>query len=177
MTKVLTHRLPEGGLWGVKKLMEKPTNSNLKIIHLIRDPRLVVYSMMETGWFRGQNFSEKTQQICDAVWENVEYARRNAVFFQGQYRLIVFREMIKNTRSMIISLYEFLEMAPVPDNVFSWIETNTRVSDFNKPYSTSRNSTEVLNKKTNFTEEESAIVDKYCSNVIKCIQNDEHLHS
>ena len=172
VTKILSTRFPRGGVWGIKKLME--TNENLRIVHLVRDPRRVINSMKSVGWFRGRNFSERVQELCDCVWKNVQYARKDAAL-SGRYILVVYREMIQNPFATVVRLYDFLEMGSVPDNVFKWIVENTNGTPgkrtLSDAYSTYRNSTEVLHRKVDLTEDEIVVVNKYCSKVIDFLEN------
>ena len=130
--------------------------------------------MKSVGWFRGRNFSERVQELCDCVWKNVQYARKDAAL-SGRYILVVYREMIQNPFATVVRLYDFLEMGSVPDNVFKWIVENTNGTPgkrtLSDAYSTYRNSTEVLHRKVDLTEDEIVVVNKYCSKVIDFLEN------
>ncbi len=171
IAKVLTHRLPQGGLWGIRKILD--ANKNLRIVHLLRDPRRVISSMKRAGWFRGNDFVTKVKHVCFPIWENIKHVLNESVYYKDRYKVLVFSDMMLDPSSTVVDLYDFLKMGPVPDYVFSWIKQNTmvsvQVSKSKSTYKTSRNSTEVLNRKVGFTEFNEMIIDKYCGNVTRFI--------
>ena len=170
VAKVLTHRLPGKGLWGIREILD--ANKNLRIVHLIRDPRRVIASMRAAGWFKEKNFASTVQETCSLIWANVQHVRNESSYYNDRYKLVVFTDMMLNPFSTVVELYNFLNLGPVPEYIFSWIVRNTMAStDINKQnkmrYKTSRNSSEVLNRKVDFTEFQEIIIDTYCSNVIE----------
>ena len=176
MAKVLTHRLPQGGLWGIRKILD--ANKNLRIVHLLRDPRRVIASMKKAGWFKGKNFITQVKYVCSSIWENVKHVQNDSVYYKDRYKLLVFSDMMLSPFSTVVELYHFLKMGPVPEYIFSWIIQNTmgsvqsvqtRKYKSRGTYRTSRNSTEVLTRKVDFSKFEEKIIDKYCSDVIKFI--------
>ena len=170
VAKVLTHRLPGKGLWGIQEILD--ANKNLRIVHLIRDPRRVIASMRAAGWFKGKNFASKVQYICSLIWANVQHVRNESSYYNNRYKLVVFTDMMLNPFSTVVELYNFLNLGPVPEYIFSWIVRNTMASkDFKKQtYKTSRNSTEVLSRKVDFSEVEKTVIDKYCGNIIELLK-------
>lgn len=168
IAKVLTHRLPQGGLWGIRKILD--ANKELRIIHLIRDPRRVIASMKKAGWYKRKRFSSQVKAVCGSIWENIKHVQNESAYFKDRYKLLIFSDMMLNPFSTVVDLYDFLKMAPVPEYVFSWIIRNTMgYVGRGGTYKTSRNSTEVLNKKLDFTELEESVIDRYCGDVVKFI--------
>ena len=171
VTKVITHRLPGEGLWGVKKLLD--AHDNLKIIHLIRNPEHSISSMMETGWFGEEDFEENVNYTCSSIWRNIKYAQNNTAYFEKRYKLVVFNEMFTNPLKVVQDLYNFVEISsPVPLNVKEWISKSTKEVSKNMKnyaYTTQRNTTAVLKKTTKFSEEQSKVIWKYCHDVMKHI--------
>lgn len=171
VAKVLTHRLPQGGIWGIRKMLD--TNKNLSIVHLIRDPRRVIASMKKAGWLKRWKFSKQVEYVCSTVWNNIQHVRNESAYYKARYKLLLFNDMMLDPFSTVVELYEFLKMGPVPDYIFSWIKQNTMSSVGDKKsqrtYGTFRNSTEVLNRKVDFSAEEERVIDTHCSNVIRYI--------
>ena len=169
VAKVLTHRLPQGGLWGIRKILD--ANQNLRIVHLLRDPRRVIASMRKAGWFKGKNFVTHTKYICSSIWENLKHVLNESAYYKNRYKIVVFSDMMFNPSTTVRELYDFLKMGPVPDSIFTWIKQNTEASESKskQTYRTARNSTEVLHRKVEFSRNEERIIDKYCGVVSRFI--------
>ena len=171
VAKVLTHRLPKGGLWGIREILN--TNQNLRIVHLLRDPRRIIASMKKAGWFKGQNFAFKAEYVCSSIWQNIKHVLNDSVYYKDRYKLVVFSDMMSNPSTTVVELYDFLRIGPVPEYIFSWIRRNTLgESSRHKSmgtYTTFRNSTKVLQRKLELSEFEERIVRKYCGAVTEFI--------
>ena len=166
VTKILTPRLPKGGLWGIRKILE--ANKNLRIVHLVREPRRVFASMKGVGWCKP--FANCTRKICSTISGNIEHALN---YYKDRYKLVVFYDMILNPSSFVVELYNFLGVGPVPEYIFSWIRQNTlgskQAGKWAGRFTTSRNSTEVLHRKVYFSNSEEQIIDKHCGTLTKFI--------
>lgn len=173
VAKVLTHRLPQGGLKGIKGILDE--HKDLKIVHLLRDPRRVISSMKKAGWFKGKIFDEQVKKVCSSMWENVKHVQNESIYYKNRYKLLVFADMMANPNATVVELYDFLKMGPVPGYLFTWITENTlgfdKPSKLQSTYKTSRNSTEVLTRKVNFTTTEEISINTYCSDVIKFVDS------
>ena len=169
VAKVLTHRLPQGGLWGIRKILD--TNQNLRIVHLLRDPRRVIASMRKAGWFEGKTFVAYTRHTCSSIWENLKHVLIESAYYKNRYKIVVFSDMMLNPSTTVRELYDFLRMGPVPESIFTWIKQNTEASESNskQTYRTARNSTEVLHRKVDFSRSEEQIIDRYCGAVTRFI--------
>ena len=169
VAKVLTHRLPQGGLWGIRKILD--ANQNLRIVHLLRDPRRVIASMRKAGWFKGKNFDSHTRYICSSIWENLKHVLNESAYYKNRYKIVVFSDMMLNPSKTVKELYDFLRMGPVPEYIFTWIKQNTEASKSRskQTYRTARNSTEVLHRKVDFSRSEERIIDRHCGAVTRFI--------
>ena len=173
VTKVLTHRLPQNGLKGIMEILD--AHKELKIIHLIRDPRRVIASMKKAGWFEGKIFNEQVQRICSSMWANIKHVQNESIYYKHRYKLLVFADMMVSPTSTVVELYDFLKLGPVPRYLFSWIVKNTmgfdKASHLKSTYETSRNSTEVLTRKVDFSTTEEISINTHCDAVIKFIDS------
>ncbi|XP_028407676.1 carbohydrate sulfotransferase 3-like [Dendronephthya gigantea] len=169
VAKVLTHRLPHGGLWGIRKILD--ADKSLRIVHLIRDPRRVIASMKKVGWFKNKDFTQQVKYVCHIVWANIKHVQNESMYYKDRYKLVVFSDLMLDPFSTVKELYDFLELGPVPANIFSWIKKNTmmKVKGKSGTYQTTRNSTEVLTRKVKFPKFEEMVIDKYCEDVINFI--------
>ena len=173
VAKVLTHRLPQGGLKGIRGILDE--HKDLKIVHLLRDPRRVISSMRKAGWFKGKVFDEQVKEVCSSMWENIKHVQNESIYYKSRYKLLVFTDMMANPNATVVGLYKFLKMGPVPGYLFSWITEHTlgfdKPSKLQSTYKTSRNSTEVLTRKVNFRTTEEISINTHCSDVIKFVDS------
>ena len=169
VAKVLTHRLPHGGLWGIREILD--ADKSLRIVHLVRDPRRVIASMKKAGWMKGKNFTKQVQYVCGIVWSNIKHVQNESIYYKNRYKLLVFGDMMLDPFSTVEELYDFLKLGPVPGSIFSWIEKNTmgEVKGKYGTYQTRRNSTEVLTRKVDFPKFEELVIGKYCADVVNFI--------
>lgn len=176
VVKELTSRFPNNGSSILKNLMQFSKSWNMRIVHLVRDPSYVIQSMQRLSWITGNMTSqgELIRLFCKPVWANLRYLRQanNDQISKENYKLVVFRRMMTNPIRTAESLYEFAGMGSLPESVRAWIKSSTHGNehDSRMPYTTRRNTTEVLHQKIAISNETSYFVQKYCGNITRFIQ-------
>ena len=75
--KILTARVPNKAIESFKELFQQQDRYDVKLIQLVRDPRAVVYSRVESvKWIKrsylDQNFRLNVHGICDPIEQNVK---------------------------------------------------------------------------------------------------------
>lgn len=143
-------------------LLSKVTNifhHNLKVIHLLRDPRAVINSRSKFPEFYLKDLhgipvepmtTERIELVahdyCDRETKNMVNVDWNPGWLQGKYLRLTHREVSLVPVETLDRIYSFLSLK-VPENVRSWAENllkiKTSQSDF---LSTVKNSTEVVDK-------------------------------
>ena len=178
VVKELTNRFPENGSSSVlENLLQHSKSWNMRIIHLVRDPRHVIPSMQRLGWIITENATSQEEQIhsyCKSVWRNLKYGREHYAQLKVRYKLVVFRNMMTNPYRAAKTLYEFAGMGAVPSSVFAWIKTSTNgKGDYHSErysFTTTRNTTKILSRKIAMTNKTNDFVQKHCGDIISFIQ-------
>ncbi|KAJ1083512.1 hypothetical protein NDU88_003671 [Pleurodeles waltl] len=109
---------------------------NLKIIHLIRDPRAVVKSreqtvralMRDNGIVLNTNGTkvddhkyDVMQQICRSHVQIYETAtRKTPAFLKGRYMMVRFEDLVRDPTIEISAMYEFAQLKPTK-KLESWL--------------------------------------------------------
>lgn len=149
---IKTVRIPQ--VKDLRSLMEDP-RMDLKIIHLVRDPRAIMASRIlafgdeylrawriwnSTGWKpQYLNVTEITN-ICKDMAASVAMGAQAPPWLQGRYLLLRYEDVLLKPEEMTAEIYRFLGLE-MDDQVRTWIAKNTRTSkDGGNPYLTTRDS-------------------------------------
>ncbi|XP_078000609.1 carbohydrate sulfotransferase 1-like [Glandiceps talaboti] len=125
---------------------------NLKVLHLIRDPRGVASSMKfltskaatlnnkrtiyETGMF------PRLRQYCINAAQMVKYAKDLPSWLEDRYKIVRYEDLAIDPFGQAESIYNFLKI-PIPTEVSTWIRENTQSEHLPRNnMDTRRNSTE-----------------------------------
>ncbi|XP_077990534.1 carbohydrate sulfotransferase 1-like [Glandiceps talaboti] len=122
---------------------------NVKVIHVIRDPRGKAPSWMERRLVSKSNYTladlkEKVivnmKRYCGYALDNllIGLAMRN--WLKNRYKAVKYEDIALNPLEMTQDIYNFVGL-PVPDSVVSWVQNNTKYND-GGPFDTTRNSAE-----------------------------------
>ncbi|XP_062374424.1 carbohydrate sulfotransferase 1-like [Sardina pilchardus] len=139
----------------LRPLFEDP-QLNLKVIQLVRDPRGILSSRIDTFrkaywlWWIWAATGQKPQNlpvtqlttICDDFLSSVSTAMSRPPWLKGRYMLVRYEDLALNPLQRTKEIYDFLGLA-MDKNVVDWIQKNTRGSSqwFSRgKYSTMRNS-------------------------------------
>ncbi|XP_061891173.1 carbohydrate sulfotransferase 1-like [Entelurus aequoreus] len=152
---IKTVRIPEVG--DLRTLVEDP-RLDLKIIHLVRDPRAILASRMMafSDQFRAWKIWNATgrqpryvdlSQItstCKDMVASAETGLQKPVWLQGRYLLVRYEDLAFNPQHKATEIYQFLGL-DMEDRVQAWITKNTNSnlsspSEWNYRYSTTRDS-------------------------------------
>ncbi|XP_022100406.1 carbohydrate sulfotransferase 1-like [Acanthaster planci] len=125
-------------------MLEDKTETNLKVIHLVRDPRAMMKSrvgaMRDTNLRRLSTDDKYTlSTYCKYNLANLELGTRRPSLKQ-RYMFLRYEDAAQDPRGAAARIYQFLgRSGQVPESVTKWIESNTVTY---KPgiYSTTRNS-------------------------------------
>ncbi len=128
---------------------------NVKLIHLVRDPR----GMINSRYKALRNYEEmkakhtgspmspepirpnEIEEICRHMERNVQYQLNTPDWLQRRYKLVRYEDLALNPLSVTQDIYNFLEM-PLPFRVSHWLDVNTQQSNDGRNKLTSRNSSE-----------------------------------
>ena len=140
VAKIMQSRLPrETGIQELKRFCSSdPNQFDCLIIHLVRDPRAVLSSLLRRKFFikdfRRQLFDSKnltaeateiikqnSQLICSQVVDNLNYVKEVwPSWFQGRYKLVRYEDIVTNALNMMEDMYNFVGI-PKVDSINKWI--------------------------------------------------------
>ncbi len=126
-------------LTDIQLLNQLTTSShlNIKILHLVRDPRGIMNSRFaetekNVEFLRKKGKTgDETSDLCRSVYRNLNYinsGKENLSWLNDGYKLIRYEDTAMNPTKSAQEIYEFLGI-PFPEPLYDWIEANTK---FNK---------------------------------------------
>ncbi|XP_072169700.1 carbohydrate sulfotransferase 1-like [Diadema setosum] len=122
---------------------------NVKIVHLLRDPRGTLLSRAKEhpssakALSLGTSLDHDAAYICRRMRQNFRFVRQNKDLLKNRYMRVRYEDIAAHPERWTRALYKFAGMGDVPLDVFKWIQQNTQASsvkDVQDTYSTHRNS-------------------------------------
>ncbi|XP_002164346.1 carbohydrate sulfotransferase 1 [Hydra vulgaris] len=106
-------------------LMDKDgTDYLLKVVHLVRDPRAIVFSHFQRN-FSSSNFSislkEYSTKLCSQMLQNIKYAITAPPWLQGKYTLLRYEDLGTNPHQIAELVYKFAGV-PIVSQVRMWLD-------------------------------------------------------
>ena len=115
---------------------------NVKVIHLVRDPRGIHISRAKAEkktLTLGTELDKALQYICRRMRGNLDFTKSAPMWLEGKYIRVRYEELAENPTEWAQKLYNFTGLGMVPKEVQHWINANTQ-SSRGDAYSTQRNS-------------------------------------
>lgn len=166
-------------LTSMKSIMEDPS-MDVKIIHLIRDPRGMINSRFKINKIWPV---PNTDSTCTRIIHNAKFAKDSgAEWLKGRYLIIRYEDLALHPMETAEKIYKFADMPFLPE-VKKWITDNTRSSSGKNPYSTNRNSAETMERwRKDLSFEQVKQVQKVCSDALnyfgyKIVKSETELHN
>ncbi len=116
---------------------------NVKVIHLMRDPRGIYISRTKAekkALTLGSDLDRDASYICRRMRKNLEFVKTTPSWLEGRYIRIRYEDVAANPMGWTEKLYDFTGLGKVPKEVVKWIGENTQGSSNSNAYSTQRNS-------------------------------------
>lgn len=148
---IKTVRIPQ--VSDLRLLTEDP-RLDLRIIHLVRDPRAILASRIAafTGQFiawkiwnatdKQPHYVDLTQisRTCQDMEYSVNIGLKKPTWLHGRYLLVRYEDLALNPEAKAKEIYKFLDVE-IDNKVLTWISQNTNATSSTKSkYSTSRDS-------------------------------------
>lgn len=117
---------------------------NLKIIHLVRDPRGILSSRSRTEERMlnvDKSLDGEAGYLCRRMKSNLKVASSQPPWLKDRYKLVRYEDIAYDPERWVGEIYKFAGLGPIPSEVLSWIRINTNLQSSGK-YSTSRDSKE-----------------------------------
>lgn len=80
----------------------------LKVIHLVRDPRAIQFSRLMTGSFKIQNAWNMSSNLCNRISRDLETGRELKRLYGGRYATLRYEDLAYEPINMSRVLYQFL---------------------------------------------------------------------
>ena len=150
VTKIMQTRLPrEIGIQEVERVCRSdPSKFNCLIVHLVRDPRAVLSSLMRRGFFCAAKkmFTEKplsakaislvtqnAQMVCSLIAGNLDYVNKEwSNWFQSRYILVRYEDAISNMSRAVNDMYKAIGL-DVVETISNWIKAVPRPGQSTTP--------------------------------------------
>ena len=141
VAKVMQTRLPRNiGIQELQRVCSAdPARFDCFIIHLVRDPRAVMSSLLGRKFFtKGPErklltsrplttegwklVKQHAELMCSQVSNNINYAKENWLnWFRGRYKLIRYEDIVGDAKNTANELYNFVGLSMV-ESIYQWIE-------------------------------------------------------
>ena len=112
-----------------KQLLER--HHNLKLIHLIRDPRPVLMSRMSHQSFRAveskKSIISEARFYCNIVYNDIKLRQELAKKYKGRTTEVIYEDLTSNPLNKTQEIYKFLQL-PLVDEVKQWLLEHTNSS-------------------------------------------------
>ena len=141
VTKIMQTRLPrEGGIHELEQVCNSdPRKFVCFIIHLVRDPRAVLSSLIPRRFFMEgpvanlftqtpmspegiKLLKENAQMLCTLVLENLDHVHAEwSNCFKSRYILVRYEDIISNISKQVSDIYKYFGL-PMVDIITNWIK-------------------------------------------------------
>ena len=152
--KILTSRLPKNTLESFQGIFQKQ-KYKIKLTHLVRDPRAVIYSMLNSvQWINissllNQSFHDVINGVCNSIEKNIKLGLFSPPsWLKNRFQVVRYEDFVVNTTKIAKDLYKFAGF-DWSVSVDKWIEKHQKKPHKNNerdPYSLYRNASLVMNK-------------------------------
>ena len=111
-------------------LMDKESAEySLKVVHLVRDPRAIVYTHLlhtdnSTGNHTAGVIKDISRKLCSQMLRNIKYAITAPSWLQGKYTLLRYEDLGTNPHQITELVYKFVGI-PVAPQVRMWLDKLT----------------------------------------------------
>ena len=140
VTKIMQTRLPRDvGIRELERVCRSdPSTFDCLIVHLVRDPRAVLSSLIRRDFFGGPAIrlliqkpmspegisflKQKAQTLCSLVSENLNHVNTEwSNWFKNRYILVRYEDAISNMSKAVNNMYKSVGL-PMVDTITNWIK-------------------------------------------------------
>ena len=167
--KILSSRVPSKTIQTFKELFQKQNRYDVKMVHLVRDPRAVVFSRIKLKWMKDHlspGFHKNVQRICDPILQNVRLGLLYPPpWLKNRFRVIRYEDLTLNTLNTTRELYSFAGF-DWSGSVDEWIKTLTKNTKQSGAYSVFRNASAAIDGWRNAPEPLVRAVENICGDLM-----------
>ena len=168
--KILSGRLHNGTIKTFKELFQQQNRYEIKLVHLVRDPRAVVFSRVKLlGWMRDHlhpSFHEEVQKICDPILQNIRLGLLSPPpWLKNRFKVIRYEDLALNTLNVAQELYRFagFDWSASVHEFISALKKHTKQGDV---YSVCRNASVAVSRWKTASEPFIRAVENICGDLM-----------
>ena len=129
--------------------------SEVKVLHLVRDPRAVLYSRLALDAFCGSKDQTRgcIQPLCQSYRATLRGIGAYLATLEGRpfwqfykFKRVKFEEVAAEPLNWTQRIYAWAGLGETPPFVGKWVTENTQAKKADGPYSTKRDAAEVIDK-------------------------------
>ena len=167
--KILTKRVPYKTIETLKELFQQINRYDVKMIHLVRDPRAVVYSMVQLKWIKNYlhpSFSKYVNSTCDSILQNLRFGLISPpAWLKDRFKVIRYEDLALNTANIAQELYRFAGF-DWSASVYEWISTLGKNTKKGGAYSLYKNASISIGHWRNASEPFIRAVENNCGDLM-----------
>ena len=181
--KILTHRVPNKTIQSFRELFQQQNGYDVRLIHLVRDPRAVIYSRMNSvKWiksYQDSKFRSEVHRLCDPIEQSIRLGLFHPPsWLKDRFKVVRYEDLAANTVNITRELYRFAG--------FDWSRSVDKwISDHDRPpsnykektaYSLYRNASNIIDKWKNAPEDLIRVVEDVCSDLMNMLGYDRWIN-
>lgn len=178
VTKVAQVRVPDKMLSSLvpQVFLDNP-DTDIKVIHILRDPRGSLDSRIKLGWIpkhTSPGFVHQVRYPCEKIAKNVIYGRSLPEKYQDKYMEVYYQDIAMYPVKTAMRIYSFAGFE-IKEDLIKWIVFNTSPSEealareSGKSFSSVRNSTANAEKWRNAPAEQNRIIERECKELMQLL--------
>ena len=140
--KILSGRVPNNTIQTLIELFQQQNQYDVKLVHLVRDPRAVINSRVKLKWIKKRldpSFGKNVHEICDIMLQNARFGLQSPPpWLKSRFKLLRYEDLALNTSSVMQELYRFAGF-DWSTSVDEWISTLAKNTKQGRAYSLYRN--------------------------------------
>ena len=176
--KILNSRVPNKTIQSFRKLFQQKNAYDVRLIHLVRDPRAVIYSRIySVNWmkisYRDSKFRSYVQRLCDPIEQNIRMGLLYPPpWLKGRFKVVRYEDLVVSTVSIVQELYRFAGF-DWSTSVDKWISVHDRPPNNStaerNAYSLYRNASHVTDKWKNAPKDLLRVVEDTCNDLMSLL--------
>ena len=96
----------------LEELFQQKNGYDVRLVHLVRDPRAIIYSTVKLGWvtngFQSPWFSGYAHTVCDRILKNVRLGLLSPPpWLKNRFKVIRYEDLALHTLNVTQELYKF----------------------------------------------------------------------
>ena len=148
-----------------------------KILHLVRDPRGRISSVLKLGGGWKFNYRKDSIKLCNRQMKDIEIRKELEKRYPNMFMEIRYEDVAANPIEMANRIYQFAYAEDVPESVKEWIHNSTQNgSTAEQDFGTQRkNSTATSTAwKTKLSREKRQSIETDCKGLIEYFDSNPH---